>query len=77
MPRGDAQLVEPWRKTSQIMGAKDWKKKRYPSHKVSNTRKSRWNENQPPAEYSFKVDKVKKQNRGGQQNFSNKPNSVP
>jgi hypothetical protein len=74
MPKGDAQLIEPWRKTSQIMGAKDWKKKRYPAVNVNFNSKSfkgkrkssRWNENQPPAEYSFKVEKVKKQSKGSQ-----------
>lgn len=69
MPKGDAQLIQPWRKTSQIIGARDFKKAKYPQNALSNRNKNiqlkpKWNENQPPSQYMFKVEKVKKVNQG-------------
>jgi len=29
MPKGDAKLIQPWKKTSQIIGAKDFKRKNF------------------------------------------------
>ena len=71
MPKGDAVLVQPWLKTSTILGAKDWKKNTFAAQVQNNSKVVKWNENLPPAEYTFKVEKIKTSN------FSIQPTSKP